>query len=95
MIPSFAVGRTQEMLYILRKIKEDNLVTGHGVFPVYVDSPLAVEATEIFESNVYECFDEEAMELVRQGINPFPFRACSCPSPATSQRPSILTKRRR
>lgn len=72
-IPSFAVGRTQEVLYILRKIKEDNLVTGHGVFPVYVDSPLAVEATEIFERNVYECFDEEAMELVRQGINPLSF----------------------
>ena len=38
-IPSFAVGRTQEVLYIIRKIKEENLVTGHGNFPVYVDSP--------------------------------------------------------
>ena len=72
-IPSFAVGRTQEVLYILRKIKEENMVTGHGNFPVYVDSPLAVEATEIFERNEYECFDDEAMELVRQGINPLSF----------------------
>lgn len=72
-IPSFAVGRTQEVLYILRKIKEENMVTGHGNFPVYVDSPLAVEATEIFERNEYECFDDEAMELVHQGINPLSF----------------------
>lgn len=73
MIPSFAVGRTQEILYFLRKIKEDRLVKNHGNFPVYVDSPLAVEATEIFEKNIYDCFDEEAMELVRKGINPISF----------------------
>jgi metallo-beta-lactamase family protein len=47
-IPSFAVGRTQEMLYFIREIKARQLVTGHGEFPVYVDSPLAVEATPIF-----------------------------------------------
>lgn len=72
-IPSFAVGRTQEMLYFLRKIKVDRLVKGHESFPVYVDSPLAVEATEIFQENRWECFDEEAMELVREGINPIAF----------------------
>lgn len=72
-IPSFAVGRTQEMLYFLRKIKEDRLVKGHEDFPVYVDSPLAVEATGIFHKNEIECFDEEAMELVRKGINPIAF----------------------
>lgn len=38
-IPSFAVGRTQELLYFLRKIKVDRLVEGHENFPVYVDSP--------------------------------------------------------
>lgn len=72
-IPSFAVGRTQEMLYFLRKIKVERLVAGHENFPVYVDSPLAVEATEIFQENRRECFDEEAMELVREGINPIAF----------------------
>lgn len=72
-IPSFAVGRTQEMLYFLRKIKEDNLIKGHENFEVYVDSPLAVEATNIFNKNINSCFDEEAMELVRQGINPISF----------------------
>lgn len=68
-IPSFAVGRTQELLYFLRQIKNDKLVKGHENFPVYVDSPLAVEATGIFHKNVYGCFDEEAMALIRQGIN--------------------------
>ena len=68
-IPSFAVGRTQEMLYFLRQIKEEGLVKGHDGFPVYVDSPLAVEATGIFRDNVYECCDEEAMELVLSRIH--------------------------
>ncbi len=69
-IPSFAVGRTQEVLYFLRKIKEDGLVIGHDGFPVYVDSPLAVEATGIFDKNKMECFDEEAMALIHKKINP-------------------------
>ena len=68
-IPSFAVGRTQELLYFLRQIKNDGLVKGHERFPVYVDSPLAVETTGIFHKNVYNCFDEEAMTLIKQGIN--------------------------
>ncbi len=74
-IPSFAVGRTQEMLYFIRKIKKEGLVTGHPDFPVYVDSPMAVRATTVFQdnSNQWECFDEEAMELVRQKINPLVF----------------------
>ena len=72
-IPSFAVGRTQEMLYFLRKVKVNRLVEGYENFPVYVDSPLAVEATGIFQENRFECFDEEAMELVKEGINPISF----------------------
>lgn len=72
-IPSFAVGRTQEMLYFLRKIKTEKLVEGYPDFPVYVDSPMAVEATQVFQENKRECFDEEAMELVNQGINPISF----------------------
>lgn len=48
-IPSFAVGRTQEILYFLRKIKEDRLVTNFPNFEVFVDSPLAVEATGVFQ----------------------------------------------
>ncbi len=73
LIPSFAVGRTQELLYFLRKIKEDKLIKGHEGFPVYVDSPLAIEASTIFNQNVADCFDEEALELVEKGINPIGF----------------------
>lgn len=72
-IPSFAVGRTQEMLYFLRQIKEERLVKGHEDFPVYVDSPLAVEATGIFQRNSADCFDDEAMTLIKKGINPIMF----------------------
>lgn len=73
LIPSFAVGRTQEMLYFLREIKQRGLVKGHDNFPVYVDSPLAIEATNIFNENRMDCFDEEAMELVNHGVNPITF----------------------
>ena len=72
-IPSFAVGRTQEMLYFIRKIKEQNLVAGHDDFPVYVDSPLAIEATDIFINNRESCYDDEALSYVRRGINPISF----------------------
>ena len=72
-IPSFAVGRTQEMLYFIRQIKEQGLVRGHDGFTVYVDSPLANEATTIFSENAYTCYDEEAMELLNKGINPLSF----------------------
>ena len=72
-IPSFAVGRTQEMLYFLRKIKVGRMVEGHEDFPVYVDSPLAVEATGIFQENRFECFDGEALELAKAKINPLTF----------------------
>ena len=72
-IPSFAVGRTQELLYFLRQIKEQKLVTAEPDFEVYVDSPLAVDATNVFGKNVQECFSEEARELVERGINPIGF----------------------
>ena len=72
-IPSFAVGRTQEMLYAIREIKHSGMVTGHDGFPVYVDSPLAVEATAIFLQCDLSCLDPKTMALVEQGINPIWF----------------------
>ena len=72
-IPSFAVGRTQEMLYAIRQIKQEGLVHGHDGFPVYVDSPLAVEATAIFLQCDMDCLDPETHALVKQGINPLWF----------------------
>lgn len=72
-IPSFAVGRTQEMLYYLRHIKEHRMCPEFPDFDVYVDSPLAVEATGIFLKNGIECYDEEAAALIKRGINPITF----------------------
>ena len=72
-IPAFAVGRTQEMLYAIREIKQLGLVVGHDGFPVYVDSPLAVEATGVFLQCDLSCLDEETLELVNQGVNPLWF----------------------
>ena len=72
-IPSFAVGRTQEILYFIRQIKQDDMIFGHDDFKVYVDSPLAIEATNIFRERMYSDFDNEAKELLQQGINPIGF----------------------
>ena len=72
-IPAFAVGRTQEMLYAIRQIKLQGLVSGLGDFPVYVDSPLAVEATGIFLQADRSCLDAETTALVEQGVNPLWF----------------------
>ena len=72
-IPSFAVGRTQEMLYAIREIKQKGMLKGHDSFPVYVDSPMAVEATGIFLQCDISCLDEETAALVREGINPIWF----------------------
>ncbi|NLY87164.1 MAG: MBL fold metallo-hydrolase, partial [Clostridiales bacterium] len=72
-IPAFAIGRTQELLYYIRVIKEQNLVKNHAHFPVVLDSPLAVEATNIYSSGMEEYYNEEALDLARKGINPISF----------------------
>ncbi len=72
-VPSFAVGRTQEMLYFIRRIKEEGLVHGHDGFPVYVDSPLAIAATSIYVKNAEFCYDAEAKAFVDAGVNPLSF----------------------
>ncbi len=72
-IPSFAVGRTQEMLYLIREIKEQGLLRKFGNFPVWVDSPLAVEATEIYSEDMYDYCDEETLRLLKAGIDPIKF----------------------
>ena len=72
-IPSFAVGRTQEMLYFFRQIKQEGRVKGHDGFPVYVDSPLGIAATTVFGENALACADEEAAALIRAGVNPLTF----------------------
>ena len=78
-IPSFAVGRTQEILYELNKIKETRndaeFMKKYQTLmksPVYVDSPLAISATEVFKNNM-ELFDEETKHEISQGDNPLEF----------------------
>ena len=71
-IPSFAIGRTQELLYAIREIKQRKLVKNSD-FPVYVDSPLAIEATEIFSKCDPACFDDETRKLIDDGIDPIRF----------------------
>ena len=78
-IPSFAVGRTQEILYELNKLREER--TDEAFIekyeklmkaPVYVDSPLAISATEIFRQNM-DLFDEEVRQEIERGDNPLEF----------------------
>ncbi len=72
-IPSFAVGRTQELLYFIRQIKEDGLVKGHDGFKVFIDSPLANEATGIFMQTDPVYFDADVRRLLAEGKNPLYF----------------------
>ena len=79
-IPSFAVGRTQEILYEIDKLKQEKgqdpefakkYKTIMNV-PVYVDSPLAISATEIFKKNT-NLFEDEIQEKIKSGDNPLEF----------------------
>ncbi len=74
-IPAFAVGRTQELLYLIRTIKERGLIRGHQGFPVYVDSPMAVEATRVYQDDqaMLGYYDRETLDLLEQGVNPIAF----------------------
>jgi metallo-beta-lactamase family protein len=68
-IPAFSVGRTQEILYMLDKLE------GEGLLPpvqMYVDSPLAINATDIYLLHP-ECYDEELSEYLRESGHPFAF----------------------
>ncbi len=78
-IPSFAVGRTQEILYELNNLKEtkhdEEFYREYETImraPVYVDSPLAISATEVFEDNM-DLFDEETKKIMQSGDNPLEF----------------------
>ncbi len=73
-IPSFAVGRTQEMLYFIREIKNSKMIEDTvGDFPVYIDSPLANEATSIYQQCDMDCLDDEILEVMKNGDNPLMF----------------------
>ena len=78
-IPSFAVGRTQEILFEINKLKDlrkdEDFIKKYKTLmkaPVYVDSPLAISATEIFRKNE-DLFDDETKEAIERGDNPLEF----------------------
>lgn len=72
-IPSFAVGRTQELIYELKQYYENS--TDLDMFmrvPIYIDSPMAISATQIFKKNSY-CFDDKTKDIILSGDNPLDF----------------------
>ena len=74
-IPSFAVGRTQEIIYEINKYveKNENYVKQLANIPVYIDSPLAINATKVFEKNP-DCYNDEALQYLLKGDNPLAFK---------------------
>lgn len=66
-IPAFAVERTQEIIYILGQFQRKGLLPD---IPIYLDSPLAIKATEIFKKNK-QCYDKETLAIVEEGFDPF------------------------
>lgn len=69
LIPAFSVGRTQEIVYMLDQLVRENRLPD---IPVYVDSPLAVNATRVFEMHP-ECFDKDLLAYMQVDPNPFGF----------------------
>lgn len=68
-IPAFSVGRTQEIVYMLDKMETAGMLPR---IPVYVDSPLAVNATTVFNEHP-ECFDHDLVQYMAKDPNPFGF----------------------
>jgi metallo-beta-lactamase family protein len=66
-IPAFAVERTQELIYILGEFQRNGELPD---IPIYIDSPLAIKATQVFRKN-RKYYDEEAMAIVKDGFDPF------------------------
>jgi len=68
-VPSFSLGRTQELIYVLHQLTDAGEIPR---FPIYVDSPLAINITEIFKKHP-ECYDQETWQEFGQSDNPFGF----------------------
>jgi metallo-beta-lactamase family protein len=69
-IPAFAVGRTQQLVLLMNQLMKENRIPP---VPIYVDSPLAVNVTEVFRAHP-ECFDAETYKYVENGDDPFGFK---------------------
>ncbi len=71
-IPSFSVGRTQQVVYFLNRLTKKNKIPK---LPIFVDSPLSVNATEIFRLHP-ECYNEDTYQYITNRKNPFGFSNC-------------------
>ena len=71
--PSFAIGRTQDLLYHIREIKERGLVKSTPDFPVYLDSPLAKAATKLYSEDLTDYLNNETLALIESGVQPLAF----------------------
>lgn len=71
-IPSFAVSRTQELIYTLNEYYDNGDIEQFRKIPIYIDSPMAVSATEIYAKNP-SCFNEETRDQILSGDDPFQF----------------------
>ncbi|MFB0972375.1 MAG: MBL fold metallo-hydrolase [Tissierellia bacterium] len=71
-IPSFAVGRTQELIYQLNSYYDSETMEAYKRIPIYIDSPLAIQATEAYQKNA-ELFNDETKKRILSGDNPFEF----------------------
>ena len=69
-IPAFSVGRTQEIVYTLHRLADAGRIPR---LPIYVDSPLAANATDVFRLHP-ECYDEETLAFLQEGNDPFGFK---------------------
>lgn len=83
-IPSFAVGRTQNLLYYFREMKERKLIPYD--FLVFVDSPMAIRASEIYIESMYRIADEETTKLLDKGISPITFTGLELVGSASESR---------
>ena len=73
-IPSFSVGRTQELLYLMHELWAEGRM---GDIPVYIDSPLSTKATKIYDDHP-ECYDQEMLRLIRRHEDPFSMDRAIC-----------------
>jgi metallo-beta-lactamase family protein len=68
--PSFAVGRTQQLVLLIHELIRESRIPS---IPIFVDSPLAVNATDVFRRHLY-LYDDETRTFLREGIDPFGFK---------------------
>ncbi len=94
-IPSFAVGRTQEVLYDISVMLEEKSIPGLEKIPVYIDSPLGIAATQIFETSSKDYYDDEAIDYRANGVNFFSFETLNVAQSVDESKAINLDKRQK